>query len=137
MRGEFISKADGCSRPFAHSLQSSYHKQYPLTPSHLKNNPPGYFFTVATFRSSILSELFHKKTGAKAPVIFFMEPRRIELLSENLFTAGSPSAVCVQHSLPIEHANKLCGLVASLFMGGSKLCRLTFTAGMTLLSPVR
>ena len=66
-----------------------------------------------------------------------MEPRRIELLSENLFTAGSPSAVCVHHSLNPKHANKLYILVASLFMGGSKLCRRTFTAKMTLLAQMR
>jgi len=42
-----------------------------------------------------------------------MEARRIELLSENLFTAGSPSAVCVQHSLNIKHTNKLYASVAS------------------------
>ena len=50
-----------------------------------------------------------------------MESRRIELLSENLFTAGSPSAVCDQNSLGKKFTNKLFALVASLFMGISKL----------------
>lgn len=57
-----------------------------------------------------------------------MEARRIELLSENQFTKGTPSAVCVQNSLRIKHTNKLYASVASLFMASSKLCLLTFTA---------
>ena len=93
--------------------------------------------TAATFRSSILSERFHKKYRYLTVSVFFMEARRIELLSENLFTAGSPSAVCVQDSPGIKHTNKLYPSVASLFMGGSKLCRLTFTAQMTLLAQMR
>jgi len=66
-----------------------------------------------------------------------MEARRIELLSENLFTAGSPSAECVRYSLRKKHTNKLVTLVASLCMAGSKLYRLTFTAKMMPLSQMR
>ena len=99
----------------------------PTKPSE-KKSAGLFFFTTATYRSSILLNGSIKKRRCFLHLHFFMEARRIELLSENLFTAGSPSAVYVQNSLCKDHTNKLFTSVASLFMGDSKLCRLTFTA---------
>jgi len=125
-----------CSRPFSRSLQSSLRKQYPLAllaRKSLTRSDLLYRSYLSEFNSL---DCFHKKTDAIS-ICFFMEARRIELLSENLFTAGSPSAVCVCDSPGIKHTNKLYPSVASLFMGSSKLCRLTFTAQMTLLAQMR
>lgn len=59
---------------------------------------------------------------------FFMESGRIELPSENLFTQGSPSAVCDQNSLSKKYTNKLYTSVASLYLADVKLNLLMFTA---------
>lgn len=45
--------------------------------------------------------------------VFLVEARRIELLSENLSTQASPSAVCPFHSLIQSLTNKLKDLVSS------------------------
>ncbi len=111
----------------------------PVRSKSAKKQSPGLFFErrLPPGVQFSLIDSIKKIQIPKRHLYFLMEARRIELLSENLFTAGSPSAVCVHRSLSIKHTNKLYASVASLFMGGSKLCRHTFTAGMTLFSQVR
>ena len=93
-----------------------------------KKQSTGLFFCVQTFRSSILFEATPNKKDTMRCLFYLVETRRIELLSENSFIGGSPSAVCDRYSLVSKFTNKLTESVASLCMVCSKLCTLTFTA---------
>ena len=86
-----------------------------------------HFLTLVLFEFDSL-QITTKKINTLLGVIFLVELRRIELLSENLSAKGTPSAVCDQHSLIIQFTNKLYNLVASLYLVCSKLYTLMCTA---------
>lgn len=83
------------------------------------------------------SYISHKKSshGIITVTWFLMvETRRIELLSENLFTRGSPSAVCGQHSLSAKSANKLLPFGSFIIRGRLKALPAHVHHSMTPLS---
>jgi len=61
----------------------------------IKQSTGLFYFTVRAFRSSILTLIAKQKSHTLYDFFVLVEMRRIELLSENIFTPASTSVDCV------------------------------------------